>query len=210
MATVFRDTGNSRIDPKFKRSEGLLTSRVVGMEELRRRLRKLPYEINVKVMRPAISQSATILRRYAKRLAPVSGNTVERGRNSLYQLKLQKQGVDKRYKHVSLRDAIRKQLRRGVDGSIYAVVGPGYMVAPHDHLVHDGTKPHSLGKKHYKLVNAKGNRVKRVLRHQSDGPQHPGSRPNPFMEDAMALSAAEVRAKMVAVARSKMQQLGIR
>lgn len=205
---VFRDSVHGA--PKFKRSDGLIAASVFREKGIRRALKRLPAKMQRKVIKAAVSQAATVLRREAKKRAPKSAKSFERGQNSKYRLVRAASGDDKRDKHVHLRDVIRKHTRRSRSGDYYAVVGPGWMEAPHDHLVHDGTRPHSLGKKHYKLTKGRKGRTKRVLTHTSKGPQHPGSRPVPYMTDAMAASASKVYSKMAAVARKKIAELRLK
>jgi hypothetical protein len=69
--------------------------------------------------------------------------------------------------------------QRGLRGVIKAL-------APHAHLVHEGTKPHiTPGKEHVLAIPLNGHLIFRRVT------QHPGSRANPFLTNALEQSKDE-------------------
>ena len=153
---------------------GLVSASVVDKYKLRRQLKRLPDNIRKKVVRSMNTSGGTVIAKAARKEVPV--------RSGL------------------LKGSIVRIVRKA--GAVVAI-GPEYKKAPHDHLVHDGTQPHSLGKI-YRGRNADG---KRFVLKQLAGNKHPGSRPNPYMVRAMDKSRQAVFVKMAQVATKRIAKL---
>jgi hypothetical protein len=170
---------------------GLVGLSLIGEKALQRRLKRLPVDIRRKVVRSMMQGGGTVLAKFARREAPVGAGKKPDG---------------------STRQHLNQVIIRRVSRSGQSVaVGPIYKAAPHDILVHDGTKPHSLGKLKTKLVFAPGRGrkggMKKLRIGQADGPQHPGSKPNPYMLRAMDKAHAAVFAKVASVAEKRIAKL---
>lgn len=154
---------------------GLVSASVVEKYKLRRRLKRLPDDIRKKVVKSMNTAGGTVIAKAARKEAPVKS-----GR---------------------LKKSIVRLVRRG--GRVVAI-GPEYREAPHDHLVHDGTQPHSLGKIYRTVGKINGKRARIA---QRKGIQHPGSRPNPYMVRAMDKSRQAVFHKMAQTATKRIAKL---
>lgn len=172
-------------------ASGLIGVSILGDRQLQRRLKRLPIEIRRKVVKSMMTSGGTVLAKFARKEAPVGAGLKPDG---------------------TPREHLNQVIIRRVSKSGQSVaVGPIYKAAPHDILVHDGTKPHSLGKVKYKLVHdpgrgSKGGK-KKLRIGQAAGPQHPGSRPDPYMLRAMDKAQSAVFAKVATVAANRIQKL---
>jgi HK97 gp10 family phage protein len=153
---------------------GLVSAKVVDRYKLRRQLKRLPDNIRKKVVRSMNTAGGTVIAKAARKEVPV------------------KSGL--------LKGSIIRVVRKA--GTVVAI-GPEFKKAPHDHLVHDGTQPHSLGRI-YRGRNAGGKRF--VLKRMA-GNQHPGSRPDPYMLRAMDKTRQAVFTKMAQVATKRIAKL---
>lgn len=153
---------------------GLVSAKVIDRYKLRRQLKRLPDNIRKKVVKSMNMSGGTVIAKAARKEAPV--------------------------KTGQLKKSIVRIVRKA--GKVVAI-GPEYRKAPHDHLVHDGTQPHSLGK----ITRGRSAGGKRFVLRRWDGPQHPGSRPNPYMVRAMDKSRQAVFTKMAQVATKRIAKL---
>ena len=136
--------------------------RVEGIKPLLRRMKALPDRAQRRVLRPAVSKATTPIVKAARRLAPKGTGLTHDGRQ-----------------RKSLRKAITKtraKLHRP-SGTVYVVAGAA-REAPHAHLVHDGTEPHQI------MLGSPLN-LGTVVLPEGFVIQHPGSRPNPFLKNAL-------------------------
>lgn len=172
-------------------ARGLVGISLAGDRQLQRRLKRLPADIRKKVVKSMMTSGGTVIAKFARKEAPVGKGLRPDG---------------------SRRQHLNEVIIRRVSKSGQSVaVGPIYKAAPHDILVHDGTKPHSLGKIRYRQVREPGRGRKGGMRKlrigQAAGPQHPGSRPNPYMLRAMDNAQSAVFAKVATVAANRIQKL---
>lgn len=98
------------------------TTRISGMKPLLKRLKQLPDRAQRRVPRPAVTKAA-------RKLAPQGTGLSADGSARPHLGK----SITKTRATVSPRT-----------GSVLVVLGPEKNKAPHDHLVHEGTKPHSM------------------------------------------------------------------
>lgn len=170
-------------------ASGLIGVSVLGDRQLQRRLKRLPADIRRKVVKSMMTSGGTVIAKVARKEAPVGSGRKPDG---------------------TPREHLNQVIIRRVSKSGQSVaVGPIYKAAPHDHLVHDGTKPHSLGKivSVRSAFRSKNGKHKKLRIGQRSGPQHPGSRPDPYMLRAMDKSQSAVFAKVATVAANRIQKL---
>lgn len=133
---------------------------IEGLKPLLKRLKTLPDRIQRKVLRPAVTKATTPVVKKARKLAPV--------------------GIEEPEERAHLAKTITKTRAKisKRTGSIVVVAGPEARKAPHSHLVHDGTAPH-------KITLTKPLVLGRVTLPAGFVINHPGTRPNPFLTDAL-------------------------
>jgi HK97 gp10 family phage protein len=135
---------------------------VTGVRETMDNLAALPAASQRRVLRPAITKAAQPVLKKSKELAPVGDGLTPDGRTRPHLKR-------------TLKKTRAKTNKR--NGSIVVVIGPEKNKAPHSHLVHDGTQSH-------KIVLRKPARLGRVVLPVGTKIQHPGAKPQPFMDDA--------------------------
>jgi HK97 gp10 family phage protein len=138
-----------------------------GTDDVAEFLRTVPKRVAKKALKQAVTAGATPLAKAARKEAPK--------------------------KHGLLKSAVTKKVKVYPDGNAIALVGANrdtsetidgrrHVPALYLHLIVGGTKPHP--QKHY--VRALELTVK----------QHPGTKPNPFLERAFEQTAPEIKARM--------------
>lgn len=138
--------------------------KVEGLQPLLKRLQALPDRMQRKVLRPAVTKASTPIVKKARRLAPVGEGLTPDGRERPH-----------------LGETITKTRAKvsKKTGSVVVVVGPERNKAPHSHLVHDGTQPHTI-------TLTKPLQLGRVTLPAGFVMNHPGSKAQPFLTDAVA------------------------
>ena len=137
--------------------------RIDGLKPLLKRLKELPPRVQRHVLRPAVTKASTPIVKTAKRLAPEGEGLTPDGRERPHL----KKTITK----------TRAKLSRKT-GTVVVVVGPEKNKAPHSHLVHDGTVPHTI-------TLTKPLQLGRVTLPAGFVIHHPGSKANPFLSNAV-------------------------
>lgn len=138
-----------------------------GWAQADKELAQLPILVRGIELEKAMRKGVNLVARRARQLAPPPGYPGDK--------------PDKK----ALRDTIGTVLRRFRGGAVIgAIVGPEYHAGAHGHLVEFGTKPHTIvAKKKKVLANRE---LANTLAFDVFGRKvnHPGAKPNPFMEPA--------------------------
>lgn len=142
--------------------------KVEGLKPVLKRLNKLPERARRHALRPALRKASTPVRKKARKLAPRSGNQDEN------RTPLNKSIVKTSVKWHRQSD------------TLYVVVGADYKKAPHAILVHDGTDPHEIILKEPLNLNGVWLPAGFII-------NHPGSRPQPFLDDAVQQTQSKVQ-----------------
>lgn len=145
----------------------LASMRVEGIRPLMKRLKMLPARVQRKVLRPAVTKAATPVLKDAKKRTPL-GTGIDPDGNERPNLKK------------TLKKTRAKLSKKG--GGVYVVIGPEAGKAPHSHLVHDGTDPHTITLTQ-PLV------LQNTVLPAGFTIQHPGAQPQPFLADAVEAQA---------------------
>jgi HK97 gp10 family phage protein len=145
------------------------TTEVKGLADLQRALDQLPAKIEQNIMRGALRAGAKVILEDAKRRVPVATPNAENQR--LYG---GREGL--------LRDSIRLTTRSRRGQLTVNITAGGDKVkgggdAYYAHFVEFGTKPHTITAGPGKFLPLGNGFLKSVM--------HPGSRPNPFMRNAL-------------------------
>ena len=168
-----------------------------GRVNLERVLRDLPRRMEKNILRAAVSQAGTVVRkaevRVVKRIVDKTWEGVGQSRTTVY-----KSGAPRQRLHKSIRRIVRTR-----KSSVYSVIGPGYREAPHDIWVNDGTKAHYIHGAAW---------LAPVFVSRDKYPwltpiSHPGSRKKPFAEIAFMLSRAAAMRKMRSSIASRIGKL---
>jgi HK97 gp10 family phage protein len=157
-----------------------MTTRVSGIKPLLKRLKQLPDRARRRVLRPAVTKAATPVVKAARKLAPKGSGLTADGSERPHLGKT----ITKTRAKVSPRT-----------GNVVVVLGPEKNKAPHDHLVHDGTEPHSI-------TLTRPLQLGRVTLPAGFVIRHPGAKSQPFLTEA--LDAA--RSKSQAILRRSIAQ----
>jgi len=150
-----------------------MTTRVSGIKPLLKRLKQLPDRAQRRVLRPAVTKAATPIVKAARRLAPKGTGQTPDGR-------------DRPHLGKSITKTRAKLYRK--TGTVLVVIGPEKNKAPHDRLVHDGTKPHSI-------VLTQPLQLGRVTLPAGFVIRHPGAKAQPFLEQAV--DATQSQSQMI-------------
>lgn len=145
---------------------------IEGVGQTLRNLRELPRAVQNQVLRPAVTRAAQPVLKEARVLAPVGDGLTPDGRQRPHLAK-------------TLRKTRAKVYRK--TGTVLVVLGPEKNKAPHSHLVHDGTKSHTI-------VLGKAAVLKNVILPAGTKIEHPGAKENPFMDDAAAATKGQSKA----------------
>lgn len=137
---------------------------LIGDREIVRKLDMMSRTHRNRVVRPAVSAA----------VVPV----VKAAKSNLSNLRYSGTGPKAAGKN-RLKKAIKKRVKTYA-GVVVAIVGPKSRVAPHAHLVHDGTKPHDI-------PLPAGGYTGRYLQWLGVATtvRHPGAKPNPFLLNAL-------------------------
>ena len=154
--------------------------RVTGIEEFRDKLKPLPAKIQAKVARQAVNAAAGEVRKTARKL--IKSRALGDG--------LRPSGQTRKHLYESLTNKTKSY---GKDQVPVGVVGTLYKATPHDHLVHDGTRPHVIRVPAPGLAGMLG---------RTFAVNHPGARAFPFMEIALKSSRSAAQRAMI----SKLQK----
>lgn len=147
---------------------------VEGLDEVQKRLRRLPERNQRHVMRPAVRRAGTVVAKVARRLAPKGTG-------------LKPSGAPRTPLRKTIKSTSVKWYRK--TNTFAVVLGPEKNKAPHSHLVHDGTQPHEIVLTQPLVL---GNTVLPagfVI-------PHPGAKANPFMDRAAEASRGQTIAKL--------------
>lgn len=156
------------------------TTRISGMKPLLKRLKQLPDRAQRRVLRPAVTKAATPIVKAARKLAPKGTGLSADGSARPHLGK----SITKTRAKVSPRT-----------GNVLVVLGPEKNKAPHDHLVHEGTKPHSI-------ALTKPLQLGRVILPAGFVIRHPGGKSQPFLTEAVD----QTRNKSQAILRRSIAQ----
>lgn len=164
--------------------------KVLGALKVNRAFKRLETQFQHKVTRSVTAAGAGVLKKEVKKQVPRNGKDARRREN-------------KGTPRVQLWKAIQSIQRKKKGGSWYSVVGPGYKVAPHDHLVHDGTKAHII------TGSARVGADRYVSR--EDYPhlspvRHPGARKNEYMTRAVQKAGPAMARVMASRIKTKIRQ----
>lgn len=149
---------------------------ITGIESFRRKLNKLPANIQAKVAKAAVNAGGGELRKKARAL--VKQNALGDGLNE--------QGSKRQNLFQTITNVVHSY---GKDRIPVATVGPQYGKSPHAHLVHEGTRPHVTPVPAPGLAGEQG---------RTFNVPHPGSRGYPFMEIAIKNSTERIQRAMLA------------
>lgn len=163
--------------------------KIEGLTELAGQLEKLKATSRGAEVRAALLDGATLISDAARARAPVAPyGTNYKGRTIA-------PGGLKR----SLQSAPGRQLKNFLQAYAFALK----TAAPHAHLVEFGTKAHEITPVSKKVLMF-GNRFKRFARAVS----HPGSRPIPFMRDAIRAQRNNVKRLLESKVKAAFDALG--
>jgi len=141
---------------------------VAGIDPFLKKIKKLGPKIQARVALTAVRAGSAEVRKVAQKL--VKQHALGEGLTP-----------DGRQRIHLFKAIINKAKSYGKDKIPVGTIGTQYKATPHDHLVHDGTKPHTIP------VPWPG--IKQV--------HHPGSRAYPFMEIALEKSRTSAQAAMI-------------
>jgi HK97 gp10 family phage protein len=139
------------------------SARIEGLKPLLRRLKQLPDRTQRRVLRPAVTKAATPVVKAARKRAPKGTGLTADGR-------------ERPHLGRSITKTRAKLSRK--TGNVLVMIGPEKDKAPHDHLVHEGTEPHSI-------VLTKPLQLGRVTLPPGFVIRHPGARSQPFLSEAL-------------------------
>lgn len=173
-----------------------------AMADLQKKLRDIPNKMKTRELTKIARAGGTVVVKRAKKIVPVGTGMTSDGR-----------------KRDHLRDSLDKKVKGyKARGTAAAIVGHRSRRAPHAHLVHDGTKPHTI--RVGRRTSATGQVTAsigrsglppRALSNQRRffGTQvrHPGVRPFPYLKKATDRSKGEVLQKMGKKARQILEKL---
>jgi len=133
-----------------------------GVEPLLERLRQVAPKLEKRELKKAVGKAAQFGLKIARQKTPWGRGVGKEGRPR---------------KH--LRDTLAKKVKQYKKSAV-GIIGPKYREAPHSHLVHDGTRPHTI-----RLPEGKAFRL-------NGGPlmvgfmafRNPGAKPQPFIKEA--------------------------
>tara|TARA_B100000029_G_scaffold50938_1_gene46314 strand:- start:718 stop:1254 length:537 start_codon:yes stop_codon:yes gene_type:complete len=148
---------------------------VSGIEEFRDKLKPLPAKIQSDVALKAVRAASAEVRKKAQAL--VKSHALGEG--------LTPDGRTRNHLFKSITNRAKKY---GKDKIPVGVVGTRYKESPHDHLVHDGTRPHVIPVPAPGLLGKLGRKFK---------VRHPGARGYPFMEIALERSRGIAQRVMI-------------
>jgi len=163
---------------------------VTGMIKLNRRFMRLDRVTRDKVTRSVTGAGAAVLKKEVKKQVPRNGKDARaRDKRSTPRTQLYKAII-----------TISRKSRK--TGSWYSVVGPGYRVAPQDHLVHDGTKAHTIT---WSGHNGLGFVSRRDYPHLKPV-EHFGAKKDPYMLRSIDASGPKMAAVMAKRFWDKLRQ----
>lgn len=145
--------------------------RFKGLKKLQKNLRTLPPKIQRKVIRKALNKAANPVLKDARRRCPLGTGLTPDGRER------------KHLKRNIVKTRVRFNKRTGAG---YVVIGPRAQATPHSHLVHDGTAPHEITLTKLLVLQNTVLPAGFVI-------QHPGSKPQPFLADAVESQAGNAQ-----------------
>lgn len=152
----------------------IVHAEVTGLEQVIKRLLKLPDRARRHALRPALGKAATIVAKKARSLAPTGEGMTPDGRPRPHLKKTIKKTRVKYYPSTE---------------TLLAVVGPEKNAAPHAHLVHDGTRPHEITLSRPLVLN-------NVVLPPGFVIHHPGAKADPFLQQAVTLTRGAVVSKL--------------
>jgi HK97 gp10 family phage protein len=156
------------------------TTRIEGLKPLLKRLKQLPDRAHRRVLRAAVTKAATPIVKAARKLAPQGTG-------------LSASGEARPHLGRTITKTRAKLSPR--TGNIVVVLGPEKDQAPHDHLVHEGTKPHSI-------ALTKPLQLGRITLPAGFVIRHPGAKSQPFLTEALDAT----RSKSQAILRRSIAQ----
>ncbi len=141
---------------------------VDGLKPLLKRLKKLPDKIRLRPVRAAANYAMTPILKDARRRVPLGEGLRPTGQERPH-----------------LRDTLIKKVKTyRSSGTIVAIVGHDYRKTPHAHLVHFGTRPHTIAGNPRLAIG--GVVIGGAIR-------HPGARAQPYLTDALRANESKVQ-----------------
>jgi len=173
-----------------------------ALADLQRKLKNIPLKMQTRELTKIVRAGGTVVVKRAKRIVPVGTGMTTDGR-----------------KRDHLRDSLDKKVKGyKARGTAVSVVGHRSRRAPHAHLVHDGTKPHTI-RAGFRTTST--GQVRPSLGSQGFPPRalsnqrrffgktvsHPGVRAFPYLQKATDRSRGEVLQKMGKKAKQILNKL---
>ena len=169
--------------------------KVEGMDQLVGQMKRVMQTAAGQDIEEALLEAAREIRGEAARRAPIAPYATKRF------------GADR--PPGDLKKAIRAAKGKKYKTFMQAFTFTFQKDAPHAHMVHDGTKPHWIrGKKFLRIAGRAFAWLSRVGDQVRTKVFHPGSRPNPFLADAVKAKRRSIKKLLEARVKAAFDALG--